>query len=229
MTFKLFFAAALAWAAALANAQPRVLMEACNAIDDRAKRMECLDQLMQLQPANVGSARNGDSQELALKRAKAAFASIASVVQTGISYNNYSALILEPAKELGVLRQGAPVLNTQVFEKLSESVRAYNDAAIVWQASIYQTQNAGVFGRILAPDRSGLMPIVNRYGLSTTTVLLNQHLPAEEALAKIWRHAALSSERAFDIADGVHTGATEATCDQWGNPKDIEGNPCVQN
>ena len=140
-------------------------------------------------------------------------------------------LILEPAKELGVLRQEVPNLDSAALTKLGEAVAAYNDAGTVWRASIFNSQDAGIFfGQILDPNRTGLNAIVNRYRLTTTTVLLSTHLPVEAALSTIWRSAEMSAKNAFEIADGVpqtYTG-TKAVCDQWGNPKDIHGNPCVQ-
>ena len=219
MATKFFIATVLCGIVSVANAQPKVLLEACNAIDDRVKRMECLEEIIR-HPTAKHDAK--DAQAAALKRAKAAFAAIASTVQSGVSYNNYSVLILEPAKELGVLRQEVPNLDSAALTKLGEAVAAYNDAGTVWRASIFNSQDAGIFfGQILDPNRTGLNAIVNRYRLTTTTVLLSTHLPVEAALSTIWRSAEMSAKNAFEIADGVpqtYTG-TKAVCDQWGNPK----------
>lgn len=205
------------------HAQPKVLLEACNAIDERGKRMECLEKLMQLQSSTTSMAGANDLHSLAIKRAKAAFAAIASTVQSGVSYNNYSLLVVDPAKELGILRQGVPKLNGAVFDKLQLAVTAYNDAATVWRASIYQSQDGGLLvGRILNPERTGLMPIVDRYGLQTTTVLLNQHLPAEYAIASIWRYAATVATEAFDIAEGVSQSRVESSGEKPDLSKDEE-------
>lgn len=198
MSHKFWVATLLFTCLSIANAQPRALLEACNAVDDKAKRMECLEQLMQLQGTTSSS-----PQATTLKRAKSAFAAIASTVQSGVSFNNYSVLIMDPAKELGVLRQEAPTLDPLVFEKLQAAVAAYNDAASVWRASIYQSQDGGFIGRVLNPERTGLMPIVNKYGLYTTTVLFNTHLPADAAVGKIWRYAEMTATEAFDIAEGT--------------------------
>ena len=227
MATKLFIAATLWVIASAVCAQPKVLLEACNAIDDRARRMECLEEVMQRATAKHDVK---DAQTAALKRTKAAFAAFASTVQSGISYNNYSVLVLEPAKELGILRQEVPSLDPETFNKLSEAVTAYNDAGTVWRASIYQSQDAGLFGRIVDPDRTGLASIVRRYQLNTTTVLLSTHLPINAALSTIWRSAEMSARNAFEIADGVPQTVikTRPVCDQWGNPKDEHGNPCTQ-
>ncbi len=224
---KLLITATLWVIASAVCAQPKVLLEACNAIDDRARRMECLEEIVQ-RPTAKNDVK--DAQNAALKRTKAAFAALASTVQSGISYNNYSVLILEPAKELGILRQEAPGLDSATFNKLSEAVTAYNDAGTVWRASIYQSQDAGLFGRIVDPDRTGLASIVRRYRLSTTTILFSTHLPVNAALSAIWGSAELSAKNAFEIAEGVPQTVikTHPVCDQWGNPKDEHGNPCTQ-
>ena len=227
MATKLFIATTLWVITSVVCAQPKVLLEACNAIDDRTRRMECLEEIMQ-RPTAKHDVK--DAQTAALRRAKAAFAALASTVQSGISYNNYSVLILEPAKELGILRQEVPNLDSATFNKLSEAVTAYNDAGTVWRASIYQSQDAGFFGRIVDPDRTGLTSIVRRYRLSTTTILFSTHLPIEAALSTIWRSAEMSAKNAFEIADGLPQTVikTHPVCDQWGNPKDEHGNPCSQ-
>lgn len=211
MSIKLFVAFLFVFCSTLVNAQPKALLEACNAIDDKTKRMECLEQLMQLQGATSKS-NDSNPQPIALKRAKSAFSAVASTVQSGVSLNNYSQLIMDPAKELGVLRQEASTLDPLVFEKLQSAVAAYNDAEIVWRASIYQSQDGGIFaGRILNPVQTGLVSIVNKYGLETTTVLFNPHLPADAAIAKIWGFAEMFAKEAFNIAEARQRPTLEST------------------
>jgi len=227
MIFKRIVIMILYCVASLASAQSKMLLEACNALENRDKRMECLKELMQ-QPVTKNDAKS--AQTVALKRTKAVFAATASAVQLGISYNNYSILIMDPAKELGVLRQEALDLDPGVLEKLSEAVAAYNDAATVWAASIFRSRDAGLFGRVLDPDQTGLTSIVRRYHLSTTSVFLGTHLPLDAALSSIWRSAEMSAKNAFNMAEGLPLNSPEAVvvCDKWGNPQDIHGNPCVQ-
>lgn len=233
MTFKFLIFTLFTSTLSIANAQSTVLLEACNAIDARIKRMECFSELIRLPSAKPRENNAVDVRDIAVKRAKAAFAALAGAVRSGISYNNYSLAILDPAKEVGVLRQEASGLDAIVFDRLDQSVTAYNDAAIVWRASIFQSQDAGIFsGRILVPERAGLTQIVNRYRLNTTTVLLNTHLPADAAMIKIWREAEVHWKHAFEVADGLPQTSYESyagpvVCDKWGNPKDINGNPCI--
>lgn len=228
LTFNILIVLSLWGLATVANAQSKTLLEACNAIDDRTKRIECLEEVMQLSDKKDASSKD---QTAAIKRAKATFFAIASTVRSGVSYKNYSTLIIEPAKELGMLREEVPNLDPLVFEALSQVVNAYNDAAIVWQASIFESQDAGFFGKILNTDRPGIAPIVHRYDLKTTSILLNTHLPVNEALIKIWTYAEALSRNAFNVADGTAPSSSliKVTCDKWGNPKQNDGSPCTPN
>ena len=186
----------------IVHAQSDALLEACNSIEDKAKRLNCLKQLNSLQNNSVNKSPDKTNQENAIIRAKGSFAAMASSVRSGLSYNSYSQLVLDPAKELGVLRATAPALNSYVFDKLEESVTAYNDAARVWHAGIFKSQDGGIFfGKVLNPDRADLTSIVYKYQLYTTTVLMNPHLPYEQALIVIWKRAEDSAREAFDFIE----------------------------
>lgn len=184
-------------------------MDACNAIEDKEKRVNCFSELVKIQEGNKKSSEPS-AQALAVKKAKDSFFAVSSAVDSGVSFNNYSSIILEPAKALGVMRSDAPQLDTIVFENLQSAIDAYNDAARIWHASIYKSQDGGVFvGRILNPDMTGLTSIVQRYGLETRSVLLNTHLPPEAAITKIWRFADQRIKEAFRIAESSSTQKQE--------------------
>ena len=233
MKYKFLTFVALSGAISIANAQSQVLLEACNAIDNRSKRMECLSDLVRLHTEKTSTGNLNDIKSTAVGRAKAAFAAITEIVRTGVSYNNYSVAILNPAKELGILRQEVPSLDEIALDKLDQSVRAYNDAATVWRASIFQSKDTGIFKvKVLIPELAGLTQIVNRYRLGTTTVLSYPHLPADTAITKIWGEAEVLWKQAFEIVDGLPQTirvpeAGPIICDKkWGHPKDLNGNPC---
>jgi uncharacterized membrane protein len=111
----------------IVSAQSKTLLEACNALDDRTKRMECLEEAIKFPDRKNINSRD---ETAAIKRAKATFAAIASTVKSGISYKNYAILIIEPAKELGILQQEATSLDPLVFENLSRAVEAYNESVL---------------------------------------------------------------------------------------------------
>lgn len=104
-----------------AHAQPSAILEACNSIDDKDKRLACFKELSNLKSS-------GDSNEAAGKRVKNAFAAIAGAVNSGVSLNNYSVMILEPAKEIGIFKQVIPTPNQRVLDLLDQSLVSYRDA-----------------------------------------------------------------------------------------------------
>lgn len=217
---------ALALAAVLisgvALAQSSALMDACNAVNDKEQRLACFKELMDLK---AGSAQGN---EAAGKRVKSAFASVAGAVGSGVSYNSYATLILEPAKELEVFRREHPSASPVAVLLFDQALVAYRDAQKVWHSSIYLSRDAGAWGRILDVADAQLGDIVYKYKLALQTRLLSKHLNADAALSEIWKYADQRARLATDVLDGrVAATSVTITCDQWGNPKDAEGNPCT--
>ena len=166
------------------HAQSTALLEACNAVEDKEKRLACFKELSTLKTSPA------PSSVAASKKVKDAFAAVAGAIGSGVSLRNYSVLLLEPSKELEIFRQEKPTPNQHALDLYGEALLAYRDAEAVWHASIFESEDGGMFfGKILNPHRTGLQGIVNRYNLPTREVLLNTHLPAEEALEFIWRRA----------------------------------------
>lgn len=216
----LALAAALACSGALA--QSSALIDACNAVSDNKQRLACFNELMGLKAAS------GAQSEAAGKRVKSAFASIAGAVGSGMSYNSYAALVLEPAKELEVFRREHPSVSLVAVLLFDQALMAYRDAQKVWHSSIYLSRDAGAWGRILDVADAQLGDIVYRYKLPLQTRLLSKHLNADAALSEIWKYADQRARLATDVLEGrVAAASVTVTCDQWGNPKDAEGNPCT--
>ena len=166
-----------------AHAQPSTLLEACNALDDKDRRLACFKELSTLKSTEALEASANT------KRVKNAFAAVAGAVSSGISLNNYSALLLEPAKELEIFRQERPAPNQLAISLYEEALLSYRDAEKVWHANIFDSSDGGFLGRILNPEYTRLQGIVNKYNLPTRKVLLSVHLPADTALQIIWQHA----------------------------------------
>lgn len=176
------------------QAQPTALLEACNSIGDKDKRLLCFKELETLK----GAGMKNSTSTTGLKNS---FAAIAGAVNSGISYNNYKLLIVEPAKAVGVFKQENPNVSKEVGNSLDRAVEAYNDAERLWNASIFRSQDGGIFGRILNYERLGLTEIVNKYNLPTTKVLFNAHVSIGAALPVIWRYAEDASKAAFDAIE----------------------------
>lgn len=215
---------ALALAAVLvcggALAQPSALMDACNAVSEKEQRLACFKELIDLKAG-------GAQSEAAGKKVKSAFASLAGAVSSGISYNNYGTLILDPAKELEVFRREHPTTSPVAVLLFDQALVAYRDAQKVWHANIYLSNEAGAWGRILDVADAQLGDIVYKYKLPLQTRLFSKHLNADAALSEIWKYADQRARLATDVLDGRAVAAdVTVTCDLWGNPKDAEGNSC---
>lgn len=181
---------AAALVAMAATAQSSILLEACNNIADSNKRLACLQELMNSRPAAITQPDSG------LERVKNAFLGLQGTVSSGISYNAYSQQILEPASALGVYR-ASPKADAAAVGMFEAALKSYRDAQEVWRASIYDSTDAGAFGRILDVRRSGLGPLVVLYRLPVTRVLFTDHLPAHLALPVIWRQASEHTDSAM--------------------------------
>lgn len=233
-----------------ALAQSSALMDACNAVSDKKQRLACFSELMGLKAAS------GAQSEAAGKRVKSAFASIAGAVGSGMSYNSYAALVLEPAKELEVFRREQPGTSPVALQLFDQALVAYRDAQTVWQASIQHGHDGGTFGRrLLNAPEAGISDIVYKHQLPLQTQLSNKPLVVDAALSELWKYADQRARLAADALDGRAVAADLATdeverraqaarqaasapqgraqvanaldtCDQWGNPRDVNGNPC---
>ena len=250
MSKKLYLVVFSIFIGVASSAQTSALLEACNSTEDSNKRLACFEEIIRIQK---NSDRIDNSEEInstSINRAKGTFVSMQSAVQSGVSYNQYSQLLLEPAKELGLLKIEAPTLHPSVVRSLEQAMNAYRDAKFFWQASISHSTDGGVLmGRVLLFSGGELARIVKQYKLTTTLNDRAIQLPPDAALSKIWNYAENRTKLAFDIAAGLDvpdkvldkspeiTGvgwASEAelerlrsSCDRWGNPHDNHGNPCI--
>lgn len=225
-------------------------MDACNALSDKKQRLACFNELMGLKAAS------GAQSEAAGKRVNSAFASIAGAVGSGMSYNSYATLVLEPAKELEVFRREHPGTSPVALQLFDQALMAYRDAQTVWLASIQHGHDGGAFGRrLLNAPEAGVSGIVYKYQLPLQTQLSNTPLMVDAALSVLWKYGDQRARLAADALAGRELASDEVTdeverraqadrqaasapqgrspaasamvtCDQWGNPKDAEGNPC---
>ena len=173
-----------------------ILIEACNGIKDDAKRLSCLQEIMSSKSQNFTQTDNG------IQDLKKAFASISGAVNSGINFQKYQAIALEPSKALSVLTAINKDVEPDVIEHLTKSAEAYKDAETLWRAHIYNGQDAGImFGRILNYRMAGLDWLVKKYQLPTNTVLFNENVPLNPSLSIIWREANANASKAMELLD----------------------------
>ncbi len=190
-----------------AFSQSRILLEACNRIDNSNDRLLCFEEIQknnkehQLKPE--------DKMQLAINAAQKEFSEFQEIINTGISYNNYSTLISKPASALGTLKLELKGTMPHMINTLEAALEAYSDAGKIWHASIFNSQDGGIiFGKILNPETSGLMNIVQKYELMTERKLTLTNLPPDPAIRKIWMHASNLTSNAFNGSLSNKSGRT---------------------
>ena len=180
-----------------AFSQSSILLEACNKIEIQSDRLSCFKEIYK---ATAHAPDLPDKQQLAIDSVKKEFAELQQIIKTGISYKAYSDLMVKPAMKLGSLKVELNGGMPYMIRSLEEAVIAYNDAKTVWHASIYDSMDGGIFvGKILNPERSGLIEIVKKYNLPLESKLLQPHLPATTAIMKIFDYAEGKTKDAFAV------------------------------
>ena len=173
-----------------------ILIEACNGIKEDAKRLNCLQEIMSSKSQNFAQTDNG------IQDLKKTFASISGAVNSGINFQKYQAIALEPSKALSALTAINKDVEPDVIEYLTKSAEAYKDAETLWRAHIYNGQDAGImFGRILNYRMAGLDWLVKKYQRPTNTVLFNENVPLNPSLSIIWREANANASKAMELLD----------------------------
>ena len=179
------------------QAQSTILLEACNNIDERSKRLICLQEMTKNSINQQSSQKIASHQNL-----KRAFSQVQGMVNSGISFKIYQDTISDPIKALAIFKSENPDSSVLAIDFLEKTNAAYKDAQTLWRANIYSSKDGGIFGRILPYEQIGLSWLISKYDLPTTTILFTKHVPISEALPKIWRLAEDFSKSAFDILDG---------------------------
>ena len=186
-----------AFSCMVVQAQPTILLEACNNIEEKSKRLTCLEEL------NKTSTNNQSLQKVAShQNLRRAFLQVQGMINSGISFKVYQETISEPIKALAIFKSENPDANASAIASLEKSNVAYKDAQTLWHANIYSSKDGGIFGRILPYEQLGLSWLISKYELQTTSILFNKHVPISEGLTKIWRVAEDYSKSAFNILDG---------------------------
>ncbi len=191
--------------------QSNILLEACNKIDNQDNRLACFKEIHQTSEQKTPFI---SKQQIAIDSMKKEFAELQQIIKTGISYNVYSEAITKPAMKLGSLKLETNGEMPYMIKSLEDAIVAYNDAGAVWRASIHDSIDGGIFtGKILNPERSGLMRIVNKYNLRLESKLLNPHLPPNEAILNIFKYAEDKTKDAFAEVSRSKKNTTEDKID----------------
>lgn len=178
------------------NAQPQdILIEACSAMPDADKRLQCLK-------AAIGTASTTSSPKAAaIDTLAKAFGAMQAGIDIGMSYRDYQASLLELARAIAAFKQQVNDLPTTLIDA---SLGAYNDAGLLWQGSIefYANPDNRAFAAGIPVGGSDLNILVGRYRLTTgrTGFLgLQEGLDAASGRWQIWTIAKANAEKGLAV------------------------------
>lgn len=194
---KKFFAVLAISLSAAASAQtPAVLIEACNAIADSSKRLECLKAAM-----GAGGA-SAQPQPQPLPIVMRAFSNMEASLNAGISYNNYQLAVLDLAKAVAAFKQDSGESGAAAAKLFEAAVEAYSDAGTFWERSISFYARRGndlAYAGGLPVSMNGLDWLVAKYSLPTAKADIwgiERGLPVQSSRSEIWRVAKQKASQA---------------------------------
>lgn len=197
---KFALAASLTLLAATAHSQtPSVLIEACNAVADPGKRLECLKAAM-----GTGSATTQVQPLAAVNRA---FAGMEASIDAGVSYNNYQVAMLDLAKAIATFRHDGGESMKEAAKLFGLAVETYSDAGAFWARSIefYARRDNGIaYAGGLPVSMNGMDWLVGKYGLSTGKADIwgiERGLPVDSTRSELWRIAKQRTAKAQAAAN----------------------------
>lgn len=196
-------------------AQPAlVLIEACNAVPDAAKRMECLKAAM-----GAAATPETDKRQVHVDVLKRAFGGMQAGLDIGTSYNNYQIAVLDLAKAVAAFRQDAGEFAAPAMAQLNVSLEAYRDAGVFWERSIgfyAQRDNSLAYAGGLPVGLNNMEWLVRKYGLPTVrSDLLGLHsgLHVQNTRATIWAYASARYSEALRALAPLPAQAAPAVVD----------------
>ena len=145
---------ALVCVGGFAHANNDALLEACNAVPDATRRLECFKQAA-AKPVQSPTAMPHQALRDAL------IALDGQLVQ-GMSLVSYNEAMLAPAREMALFEKRNPGANPQAIGALRAAMSAYSDAARFWKASI----SAGVRNRGIFTSSTMTYDDMTLYGIS---------------------------------------------------------------
>lgn len=179
------------------------IITACQTLKRQVDRNKCLEEAVKAlaKPVDAAPAIKGPSKkELAAKRSESVFSAataIQSVIDAGISYNDYQPYIQKFAVELGNYKSSIQHDEERnAADLLSSALEAYGDASAYWRADIsfYSNQDYRIsYSGSLPMDIAGVSGIVSKYSIPTQKSDiwgLSYGATRGAALSTIWGEAA---------------------------------------
>jgi hypothetical protein len=167
--------------AELSYAQSAVLLEACNAIKDADKRLECLREAVKTGKDEV--AKDNKSE----KRLVGVIIALNTAIDSTVNFRQFQQLRLELAKELGMYKSDQGHDQTAAA-LISDALTAYTDAETLWSVAI--RSGTTVFD-VRQLEALGIWQVVNRHKIPI--VRIGYQGPQPEVF----------NEYGFSLADGL--------------------------
>jgi hypothetical protein len=185
------------FAVALAQAQPAgVLLEACNALQDSAKRLECL------------KAAIGESQQKAPAKFEAvtrAFVGLQGGIDSGMSYRAYQSAIVDVARELAIFARDAAPEHAAGVHRLQTALDTYGDAGTFWVRAIEFYARRGndiAYSGGLPMKLVGIEWMIGKHSLPTRNSDiwgLNAGVPTDVGRSLLLRKARVQAEEGLKL------------------------------
>ena len=193
---------ALVCVGGFAHANNDALLEACNAVPDATRRLECFKQAA-AKPVQSPTAM--PHQEL-----RDALIALDGQLVQGMSLVSYNEAMLPPAREMALFEKRNPGANPQAIGALRAAMSAYSDAARFWKASISAgVRNRGIFtsSTMTYDDMTlyGISDLIGKYSFPTVgTGPFGAFTGVSQyaGVSTIWAVARKAHEEAFDILSG---------------------------
>lgn len=193
------------------------IIQACQTLKRQTDRNKCLEEAVRSLAAAKSvedAAKHTPSpkppepsnKEIAAKRSEQVFAAalaLQSVIDLGVSYNDYKPYIQKLAVELGSYKTTIQLQEEKLAAELIEkALKAYDDAREYWYADIEfyaRRDNRLAYFGSLPMELAGVAHIVNRYSIpvqKSDLFGLNVGATRSTALSTIWRAASSSVDQA---------------------------------
>lgn len=184
----IFFAATLLSSQAAQAQSNSILMEACNEMQDKVKRLDCF-KAASLQ--SVVNEKKPDSRFDAIKRSHG---NMIATLTAGINFNNYQLAVIELSKGIEQFKAEAGAEYPLAVENFNDALTSYGDAAKLWEASITFYSNrsfASTFANAMPVSLTGTKWIADKYSIPLRSDFfgMNPGIPVDSARLQIWNAA----------------------------------------
>lgn len=180
-----------------AQAQPATaLIEACNALTDAQKRLECM------KAAFASTQTKDDDKTQSLVNA---FTGFWGRVEAGSSLINYQSALSNLAQEFAVFKNSSPAPEQETIEAFEKSLEAYRDAGEFWQKSISfyaRRDNRISYGGGLPVNMVGIGWMLSKYELPATRADvwgIQIGVPTELGRSQILKKAKEFSDKGIEL------------------------------